>query len=132
DRGEAHGPTLVVAPTSVVGNWAREAHKFVPDLKVMVHHGANRLTDKELSTEAENHDLGMPSYGTISRDFKVMRMVEWDRVVLDEAQAIKNSSTRSSKAVRSLPSRHRIALTGTPVENRLSEMRSILDFCNPG
>src|SRR5699024_100066 len=89
DRGEAHGPTLVVAPTSVVGNWAREAHKFVPDLKVMVHHGANRLTDKELITEAENYDLVVTSYGTISRDFKVMGMVEWDRVVLDEARRLR-------------------------------------------
>src|SRR5699024_3361543 len=68
DRGKAHGPTLVVAPTSVVGNWAREAHKFVPDLKVMVHHGANRLTDKDLITEAEKYDLVVTSYGTISRD----------------------------------------------------------------
>ncbi len=131
-RGEAKGPTLVVAPTSVVGNWAREAHRFVPDLKVMVHHGANRAKDRELIEQAEKHDLVVTSYGTISRDFKVLGMVEWDRVVLDEAQAIKNASTRSSKAVRSLASRHRIALTGTPVENRLSEMRSILDFCNPG
>ena len=131
-RGEAQGPTLVVAPTSVVGNWAREAHRFVPDLKVMVHHGANRAKDRELIEQAEKHDLVVTSYGTISRDFKVLGSVEWDRVVLDEAQAIKNASTRSSKAVRSLPSRHRIALTGTPVENRLSEMRSILDFCNPG
>ncbi|MFH0411788.1 DEAD/DEAH box helicase [Corynebacterium sp. L4756] len=132
DRGESTGPTIVIAPTSVVGNWAREAHKFVPDLKVMVHHGSNRAREEELIKQASDHDLVVTSYGTISRDFKVLGHVAWDRVVLDEAQAIKNSSTRSSKAVRSLPSRHRIALTGTPVENRLSEMRSILDFVNPG
>src|SRR5690625_510370 len=98
----------------------------------MVHHGAKGANDREHIEQAEKHDLVVTSYGTISRDFKVLGMVEWDRVVLDEAQAIKNASTRSSKAVRSLPSRHRVALTGTPVENRLSEMRSILDFCNPG
>lgn len=132
ERGEASGPTLVVAPTSVVGNWAREAAKFVPTLKVMVHHGTGRLKDSQLVAAASDVDLVISSYGTTGRDFKSLGLVPWDRVVLDEAQAIKNSTTRASKAVRSLPSRHRIALTGTPVENRLSEMRSILDFCNPG
>lgn len=131
-RDEAPGPTLVVAPTSVVGNWAREAAKFVPSLRVMVQHGPARLKDAELVHAASEHDLVITSYGTVARDFKTLGAVEWDRVVLDEAQAIKNSTTRASKAVRSLPSRQRIALTGTPVENRLSEMRSILDFCNPG
>lgn len=126
------GPTLVVAPTSVVGNWAREAEKFVPSLKVLVHHGTNRLKDDDLLTVANAADIVITSYGTIGRDYTLLGQVEWDRVVLDEAQAIKNSGTRSSKAVRSLPSRHRLALTGTPIENRLSEMRSILDFVNPG
>ena len=125
-------PTIVVAPTSVVGNWAREAAKFVPSLKVLVQHGSDRLKDEALIKAAEKADLVITSYGTVGRDFLTLGKVEWDRVVLDEAQAIKNAATRSSKAVRSLPSRHRIALTGTPVENRLSEMRSILDFCNPG
>ena len=131
-RGEATGPTLVVAPTSVVGNWAREAKKFVPSLKVMVHHGSSRAKGADLLQAAEECDVVCTSYGTAGRDFHELGMVGWDRVVLDEAQAIKNSTTRSSKAVRSLESRHRVALTGTPVENRLSEMRSILDFCNPG
>ena len=130
--GKELGPTLVVAPTSVVGNWAREAARFVPDFTVLVQHGSGRLQDKELLTTAADADLVITSYGTVGRDFKQLGLVEWDRVVLDEAQAIKNSATRSSRAARSLPSRHRIALTGTPVENRLSEMRSILDFCNPG
>ena len=126
------GPTLVVCPTSVVGNWAAEAARFVPSLKVMMHHGPQRLSDAEFLEKARNIDLIVTSYGVVTRDFKLMGEVGFDRVVLDEAQAIKNSSTRISKAVRSLSSRHRIALTGTPVENRLSEMRSILDFCNPG
>lgn len=130
-RGEG-GLTLVVAPTSVVGNWAREAKRFVPDFKVIVQHGTGRLRGKRLREAAEKADVVITSYGTVGRDFQDLGKVDWDRVVLDEAQAIKNSATRSSKAVRSLPSRHRIALTGTPVENRLSEMRSILDFCNPG
>ena len=131
-RAEAAGPTLIIAPTSVVGNWAREAKKFVPDFRVLVQHGSDRLRGKQLVDEAAKMDLVITSYGTAGRDFAVLGQVEWDRVVLDEAQAIKNAATRSSKAVRSLPSRHRVALTGTPVENRLSEMRSILDFCNPG
>ncbi|HIX79393.1 MAG TPA: DEAD/DEAH box helicase, partial [Candidatus Corynebacterium faecipullorum] len=133
-EGEAESwkPTLVVAPTSVVGNWAREAKRFVPDFKVMVQHGTGRLKGEELVTAAQNADIVITSYGTVSRDFLTLSKVEWDRVVLDEAQAIKNASTRSSKAVRAIPSRHRVALTGTPIENRLSEMRSILDYCNPG
>lgn len=132
DRNEAIGPTLVIVPTSVVGNWAREATKFVPSLKVLVQHGAHRLKDAQLVEAANSHDLVITSYGTVARDFNTLSAVDWDRVVLDEAQAIKNSTTRSSKAVRAIPARQRIALTGTPVENRLSEMRSILDFCNPG
>ena len=132
DRGQVEAPTLVVAPTSVVGNWAKEAHRFVPSLRVLVHHGPDRLHGEALTEALATTDLMITSYGVVGRDFADLGGIEWDRVVLDEAQAIKNSATRSSKAVRSLPSRHRIALTGTPVENRLSEMRSILDFCNPG
>lgn len=125
-------PTLVVAPTSVVGNWAREAAKFVPSFGVLVHHGSGRLRGNEFIEAAKNSDIVITSYGTMARDHQLIRMLEWDRVVLDEAQQIKNSSTKVSKAVRSTRARHRVALTGTPVENRLSEMRSILDFCNPG
>lgn len=132
DRGEVTGPTLVVAPTSVVGNWAREAEKFVPSLRVIVQHGTDRLHGEELQEAIAEADLVITSYGIVGRDHKELAETAWDRVVLDEAQAIKNSTTRSSKAARALPSRHRIALTGTPVENRLSELRSILDFVNPG
>lgn len=128
----AQAPTLVVAPTSVVGNWAREAARFVPHLKVVVHHGAQRDHGERLMEEIAQSNIVITTYGTVGRDFDELGKVSWDHVVLDEAQAIKNAATRSSKAVRSLPARHRIALTGTPVENRLSEMRSILDFCNPG
>lgn len=126
------GPTLVVCPTSVVGNWAAEAAKFVPSLVTITHHGSNRLTGDAFLARAQAADLVITSYGVVSRDFSLLGQLKWDRVVLDEAQAIKNSGTRASRSVRSLPSAHRVALTGTPVENRLSEMRSILDFCNPG
>lgn len=131
-RGESTGPTLVVAPTSVVGNWAREARRFVPHLRVLVHHGTTRLRGERFQREVARTDLVISSYGVLNRDHAQCATVRWDHVVLDEAQHIKNSGTRSSKAVRSVPARQRIALTGTPVENRLSEMRSILDFVNPG
>ncbi|WP_257182778.1 DEAD/DEAH box helicase [Corynebacterium cystitidis] len=131
-RDEVSGPTLVVAPTSVVGNWANEAARFVPGLKVAVHHGSDRLHGAELVEATDKLDVLITSYGVVGRDFSELSQFDWDHVVLDEAQAIKNSSTRASKAVRAIPARHRIALTGTPIENRLSEMRSILDFVNPG
>lgn len=125
-------PTLVVCPTSVVGNWVREAYRFVPSLRLISHHGAARQMDDEFVAAASEADLVITTYGVVARDHRLLGRVQWERVVLDEAQAIKNSATRASKSVRALPSRHRVALTGTPVENRLSEMRSILDFCNPG
>lgn len=131
-EGSKSGPTLVVAPTSVVGNWAREAARFVPGMTVHVHHGNARLKGDELFEAADSTDLVITSYGTASRDAADLARVRWDHVVLDEAQAIKNAGTKASKSVRAIPARHRIALTGTPIENKLSELRSILDFVNPG
>ncbi|WJY67799.1 DEAD/DEAH box helicase [Corynebacterium auris] len=131
-EGRAQGPTLVVAPTSVVGNWAREAQRFVPGLRVAVHHGSNRLKGEQLKEKIAATDVFITSYGVASRDVEELSETTWDHVVLDEAQAIKNAGTRASKSVRALPARHRIALTGTPIENKLSELRNILDFVNPG
>ena len=132
DQGRKTGPTLVVAPTSVVGNWAREAERFVPGMRVGVHHGSGRLKGQELVDAIGELDVLITSYGIAGRDYKTLGLVEWDHVVLDEAQAIKNTGTQASKSVRAIGARHRIALTGTPVENRLAELRSILDFVNPG
>ena len=126
------GPSLVIAPTSVVGNWAREAKKFTPHLKILVHHGTERKKDQEFLGTVTDYDIVITSYGVASRDYQLLGQQHWHRVTLDEAQHIKNSSTKISKAVRSLPANHRMALTGTPVENRLLELRAILDFCNPG
>ncbi|AWB82139.1 ATP-dependent helicase [Corynebacterium yudongzhengii] len=131
-REEATGPSLVVVPTSVVGNWAREAARFTPELKIIVHHGTDRLHGEEHADELAGADVLITSYGVVARDHKELAEFDFDHVVLDEAQAIKNSTTRASRSVRAMRSRHRIALTGTPVENRLTEMRSILDFVNPG
>jgi hypothetical protein len=126
DRG---GPTLLVCPMSLVGNWQREAERFTPELSVHVHHGADRLRDKDVLAGA---DLVITTYAVAARDTELLSQVAWYRVVLDEAQNIKNSATRQSVAVRGLPAAHRIALTGTPVENRLAELWSIVDFVNPG
>ena len=123
-------PTLLIAPMSVVSNWAAEAAKFTPDLKVKVLHGGNRPRCDELKRVAEGADLVVTTYGVVARDPGEWGAVQWDHVILDEAQAVKNPNTAASRAVRSLPARQRIALTGTPVENNLGELRAIMDFCN--
>jgi SNF2 family DNA or RNA helicase len=125
-------PTLVVCPMSVVGNWQREAARFTPELKVHVHHGADRLRGDELAHELTGTDLVITSYGIAVRDQEELGRVRWGRVVCDEAQNIKNHATRQAQAVRGLPAGSRIALTGTPVENRLSDLWSIMEFTSPG
>jgi superfamily II DNA or RNA helicase len=126
------GPTLLVCPMSLVGNWQREAEKFTPDLNVHVHHGADRLDGDELTAVLAGADLVITTYGVATRDRAALAEVDWARVVCDEAQNIKNHATRQAQAVRALPAATRIALTGTPVENRLGELWSIMDFTNPG
>jgi SNF2 family DNA or RNA helicase len=117
---------------SLVGNWQREAAKFTPDLRVHVHHGADRLDGDELTAALADADLVISTYGVATRDRAALAQVSWARVVCDEAQNIKNHATRQAQAVRALPAGSRIALTGTPVENRLGELWSIMDFTNPG
>jgi hypothetical protein len=126
------GPTLLVCPMSLVGNWQREAAKFTPDLRVHVHHGADRLDGAELTVTLADADLVITTYGVAAKDRVALAETSWARVVCDEAQTIKNHATRQAQAVRSLPAATRIALTGTPVENRLSDLWSIMDFTNPG
>ncbi|PFX02491.1 RNA polymerase-associated protein RapA [Nocardia farcinica] len=125
------GPTLLVCPMSVVGNWQREAQRFAPGLRVLVHHGADRRRDAELDAAVADSDLVLTTYAILARDAAELSRQSWDRVVLDEAQHIKNAATRQARAARALPARHRLALTGTPVENRLEELRSIMDFAVP-
>ena len=125
-------PSLLICPMSLTGNWQREAERFTPGLKVHVHHGADRLTGAELAAEAAAADLVITTYQTAARDLAALSQVRWARVVCDEAQAIKNHLSQQAKAVRSLPAASRIALTGTPVENQLSELWSIMEFANPG
>ncbi len=126
-RAAQRGPSLVVAPKSLMFNWCAEAARFTPQLRVLDHTGAAR--DAALIA---GHDLVLTTYGTLVRDAPRLSEVEFDYVVLDEAQAIKNASTASAKAVRLLRGRHRLALSGTPVENHLGELWSLFEFLNPG
>jgi len=130
--GEIVAPTLVVAPMSVVSNWQREANRFGPSLRTIVHHGVERVQGENLEHAVREADLTITTYALAHRDREALGRIEWGRVVLDEAQNVKNPSAKQSQAVRSLSANHRVALTGTPVENRLSELWSIIDFCNPG
>jgi SNF2 family DNA or RNA helicase len=125
-------PTLLVCPTSVLGNWEREVKKFAPTLKVLQYHGDKRAKGKAFLEAANKHDIVITSYSLIQRDIKSLQGVYWQVIVLDEAQNVKNSEAKQSQAVRQIESTFRIALTGTPVENRLQELWSILDFLNPG
>ncbi|UFS95678.1 DEAD/DEAH box helicase [Nocardia huaxiensis] len=131
DSTERVGPTLLVCPMSVVGNWQREAERFAPDLRVLVHHGAARRSGPEFDAAVADSDLVVTTYALLARDVEELKRQPWQRVVLDEAQHIKNAGTRQARAARLVQARHRLALTGTPVENRLEELRSILDFANP-
>jgi SNF2 family DNA or RNA helicase len=126
------GPTLLLCPMSLVGNWQREAARFAPGLRVYAHHGGARLRGDALREHLEDTDLVVTTYATATRDINELAGYEWNRVVLDEAQAVKNSLSQGAKAVRRLEAGHRVALTGTPVENRLAELWSIMDFLNPG
>jgi SNF2 family DNA or RNA helicase len=117
---------------TLVGNWQREAARFTPELSVHVHHGSGRLTGAELAATLASADLVISTYGVATRDRDALAQIQWSRVVCDEAQNIKNAATRQAQAVRSIPAPARIALTGTPVENRLSELWSILEFTSPG
>ncbi|MUG97533.1 helicase [Scytonema sp. UIC 10036] len=125
-------PTLLVCPTSVLGNWEREVKKFAPNLKVLQYHGDKRPKGKTFAEVANKHDLIITSYSLVHRDVKSLQGVSWQMIVLDEAQNVKNAEAKQSQAVRQLEATFRIALTGTPVENRLQELWSILDFLNTG
>lgn len=131
-RGTTHIPHLVICPLSVVTNWESEAARFTPELSVMIAHGPDRPRGARLVAAAANHDIIVTTYGTASRIAAELDPIEWDVVVCDEAQAIKNHRTNAATAIRGLRSTQRIALTGTPVENRLTELWAILDALNPG
>jgi SNF2 family DNA or RNA helicase len=129
--GKSRKPSLLICPTSVVGNWRHELSRFAPGLRVLVHHGAER-TREGLADEVAQHDIVISTYALLPRDEAELGAIEWGAVILDEAQNIKNPSTKHAQAARRLRAEWRGALTGTPVENRLSELWSIFQFLNPG
>ena len=132
NEGCTQNATLLVCPMSIIGNWIRELHRFAPTLRVYVHHGTDRSSGDRFDHEREQSDLVITSYQTVQRDEELLSSHSWDCVILDEAQNIKNHATKQARAVRKLPAESRIVLTGTPVENRLAELWSIMDFLNPG
>ena len=124
-------PNLLVCPTSVINNWQREAARFTPDLPVLLHHGPNRQGGAAFSSQADRH-LVITSYGTMNRDRELLGSVPWRAVILDEAQNIKNPGSQQARNAQGLPADYRIALTGTPVENHVGDLWSIMQFLNPG
>jgi SNF2 family DNA or RNA helicase len=130
--GSLPAPALLIAPTSVVTNWEREVLRFAPELRTYVHRGAYRLRGEAFNEAIQGYDMVLTSYPLARLDAETLQPVGWLAVILDEAQNIKNPETRQTQAIRKLDAGFRIALTGTPVENRLSELWSIMHFLNPG
>jgi SNF2 family DNA or RNA helicase len=127
-RSTRSTPSLVACPASLVENWRREAARFTPDLKVFVHHGARRLAEKDFAA----YDLILTSYGTLARDAVLFELVEFDLILADEAQHLKNRRTQAAQSLRALRGRGRFLLTGTPLENSLDDLRSLFEFLMPG
>jgi SNF2 family DNA or RNA helicase len=127
EKGLQKKPFLLVCPTSLLSNWQRELFVFAPSVKVYVHHGADR--DKNIEND---YDIIITSYSLVDKDLKHLKTINWESIILDEAQNIKNAETKQTKAVKSLKGNHRIILTGTPVENKPSDIWSLMDFVNHG
>ena len=128
-----NGPTLVVCPVSVLGNWQRELARFSPSLRVKVHHGADRVrADEQPLAERAEADVVLTTYSLVARDVDLLTQAPWGRLVMDEAQQVKNPGTAQTRAIRRIEAGRRVALTGTPVENRLSELWSLMHVLNPG
>jgi SNF2 family DNA or RNA helicase len=125
-------PFLLICPTSVLGNWQKELAKFAPSLNIYVHYGTNRAKEETFLSTAMQADVVITSYSLAHLDFHELSQIQWGAICLDEAQNIKNAHTKQAKAIRKLEGAHKVALTGTPLENRLSELWSIFDFMNPG
>jgi hypothetical protein len=129
---EAFGPTLVVCPMSVARQWVAEVARFAPGLRVHLHHGSDRLANEALLRKVRAVDVVVTSYDIATRDVDVLAEVDWDRLIMDEAQDVKNPQTKRARSLRMLSARRKVAMTGTPIENRLSELWAIMDILNPG
>ncbi len=132
-RNPEAGPTLLIAPTSVLGNWLRETRRFAPALAACIHHGPQRpKSAKELQESIEGKDLVIASFGVARQDAAHLKGISWHRLVVDESQNIKNPTAAVTKAIRAFKAPRRLALTGTPVENRLMDLWSLFSVLNPG
>jgi SNF2 family DNA or RNA helicase len=132
-KGEGFSsPSLLICPTSVLGNWQKELQRFAPSLKVKLHYGPQRVKGADFLASVSGADVVLTSYGHTWLDLEELGSLSWSCLCLDEAQNIKNVYTKQAKAIRRLNATHRIALTGTPMENRLTELWSVMDFINPG
>jgi hypothetical protein len=129
---DALGPTLVVCPMSVARQWVAEVARFAPGLRVHLHHGSDRLSDVALLDAVRATDVVITSYDIVTRDVDTLAEVKWDRLLLDEAQDVKNPATKRARALRQLSARRRLAMTGTPIENHLGELWALMDILNPG
>jgi SNF2 family DNA or RNA helicase len=130
--GNLSAPALLIAPTSVVTNWEREIGRFAPGLQAYVHRGADRLKGRAFREAIKDQDVVLTSYPVARLDAESLQSIQWSALILDEAQNIKNPETKQTQVIRKIEADFRIALTGTPVENRLSELWSIMHFLNPG
>ncbi|MCA9116961.1 MAG: DEAD/DEAH box helicase, partial [Planctomycetaceae bacterium] len=128
-EGETHAPSLAVVPKSLIFNWLEEAARFTPNLRVAEYHGTDRA---QVLEQAGELDLIVTTYGTLRQDIATLKEIDFDYAILDEAQAIKNAQSQAAKACRLLKSKHRLAMTGTPIENHLGELWSLFEFLNPG
>ena len=126
------GPVLLIAPTSVTGNWIREAARFTPALPTMLHHGSDRMRGDDFVKAARRSALVVSSYALLHREVEALQRVTWKGLILDEAQNVKNAETKQAKAARAIDAPFRIALTGTPVENNVGDLWSIMELLNPG
>jgi SNF2 family DNA or RNA helicase len=132
EHGLLNGPSLIICPTSVLGNWQKELERFAPSLRVHLHYGGNRTKGEDFPASIEQADIVLTSYALAQLDQEELQAYMWNTICLDEAQNIKNADTKQSKAIRSFQAQHKVALTGTPMENRLSELWALFDFLNPG
>ena len=131
-QGSVKQPVLLICPTSVVSNWQKGAARFTPKLPVMIHHGLKRMKGEAFTEKASKQAMVISSYALLHRDFDTLQKVAWSGVVLDEAQNIKNPETKQARAARAFKADYRLALTGTPVENNVGDLWSIMEFLNPG
>jgi Superfamily II DNA/RNA helicases, SNF2 family len=130
--GRIPGPSLVICPTSLVANWEHEFSTFSSELRLYIHHGASRLRGDKLLRQLGECDVMITSYAIFTKEAEYLNPVFWKSVILDEAQAIKNPHAQKTQALRKVACAHRLVLTGTPIENHLEELWSIMDFLNPG